>query len=207
MKKGLTELVFVLDRSGSMTGLEDDTVGGYNALLEGNRAIEGEAVVTTVLFDHEMIRLHDRVPIAEVHPMTRSDYVPRGSTALLDAVGFTLRDMERTQKILPEECRAEHVMVAIATDGYENASTHFDYAQVKRMMIAAQERGWEVVFLGANIDVAAEAARIGVRTDHAMRYEATPAGTAQAYDVLLKASTCVRAGEPVSSRSKHKEHR
>ena len=204
MKKGLTELVFILDRSGSMMGLESDTVGGYNALLEENRKLEGEAMVTTVLFDHEIKRIHDRVPLERVRNMELTDFQPRGCTALLDAVGSTLADMERVQRILPESHRAEHVLVAIATDGLENASREYDYARVKGMIAAAQERGWEIIFLAANIDAAAEATRMGIRADHAMSYEASPAGTAAMYDAVACASAQVRAGSGLDGWRKRK---
>ena len=195
MKKNLTELVFILDRSGSMYGLVDDTVGGYNALLDQNRKLEGEAMITTVLFNHEVTRIHDRVPIKRVHNMQTKDFQPSGCTALLDAVGTTIADMERVQKILPKSHRAEHVLVAIATDGLENASREYSYAQVKAMITAAQDRGWEFIFMAANIDAAAEAARMGIHADHAVSYEASPAGTAQMYDAVCCASAAVRSGD------------
>ena len=197
MKKNLTELVFILDRSGSMYGLVDDTVGGYNALLEQNRRLEGEAMITTVLFNHEIKLVHDRVPISRVNNMQPQDFQPSGCTALLDAVGTTIADMQRVQKILPKSHRAEHVLVAIATDGLENASTKYSYAQVKAMITAAQERGWEFIFMAANIDAAAEAARIGIQADHAMGYEATPAGAARMYAAVACATVCARQGAPL----------
>ena len=198
MKKNLTELVFILDRSGSMYGLVDDTVGGYNALLAQNRKLEGEAMITTVLFNHEVTRIHDRVPIKRVHDMQAKDFQPSGCTALLDAVGGTITDMERVQKILPKSHRAEHVLVAIATDGLENASKEYSYAQVKTMITAAQERGWEFIFMAANIDAAAEAARMGIRADHAMSYAPTPAGASHMYEAAACASARVRTGAPLA---------
>ena len=198
MKKNLTELVFILDRSGSMYGLVDDTVGGYNALLEQNRKLEGEAMITTVLFNHEIKRIHDRVPIKRVSDMKPSDFQPSGCTALLDAVGTTIADMERVQKILPKRHRAEHVLVAIATDGLENASKEYSYAQVKAMITAAQERGWEFIFMAANIDAAAEADRLGILADHAMNYAPTAAGASHMYAAAACASARVRAGAPLA---------
>lgn len=147
-KKDLTELVFVIDKSGSMSGLESDTVDGYNALLKSNREGKGEAVVSTVLFDNDVRVLHDRVPIERVRPLSERDYVPGGCTALLDAVGGAIRYHERVQKILPESLRPEHTLICIATDGYENASSKYTYPQVKHMIDAARERGWEFLFLG-----------------------------------------------------------
>ena len=196
-KKDLTELVFVIDKSGSMSGLESDTVGGYNALLKSNREGKGEAVVSTVLFDNDVRVLHDRVPIERVRPLSERDYVPGGCTALLDAVGGAIRYHERVQKILPESLRPEHTLFCITTDGLQNASKEYGYARVKHMISAAQERGWEFMFLGANIDVAEEAGRLGIREDRAVRYEPTSDGVAFAFDTLRCASAAVRCGEPI----------
>lgn len=191
----LTELVFVLDRSGSMCGLEADTVGGYNALLEKNRAFPGLANVSLVLFNDSAVIVHDRVDIREVRPLEASAFEPCGCTALLDAVGGAVRHTRMVQDNLPAAHRADHVLLAIATDGYENASHRYGYAQVKRMLEDARERlGWEVLFMGANIDVAAEAGRLGVDPGCAVSYEATPCGTAAAFDCLAAASARVRSG-------------
>ena len=204
MKKNLTELVFVLDRSGSMFGLEADTVGGYNALLESNRALDGQAIVSTVLFNDRVQVLHDRVPIEEVPRMREADFVPSGCTVLLDAVGGALEHTQRVQRALPEGHRAEHVLVAIATDGLENASREYTYPQVKRIIGNARERGWEVVFMAANIDAGAEAERLGINRTRAVQYEATPAGTAQMYDTVCCASAALRTeGSLDSWSSKH----
>ncbi len=139
MKENLTELVFILDRSGSMSGLEADVVGGYNALLAQNREAAGEAVVSTVLFDSETKVVHDRVPIAEVRSLGTKDYVPGGCTAPLDAVGGAIRYHERVQRILPEEYRPAHTLFCITTDGMENSSCRYTYRQVKSMIAAAME--------------------------------------------------------------------
>ena len=197
MKKNLTELVFILDKSGSMCDLVDDTIGGYNALLKQNKMMEGEALVSTVLFNHKSQVLHDRVPIEDVAPLTTCDYVPSGCTALLDAVGGAIHYHERVQHILPPELRPEHTLFCITTDGLENASKEYGYARVKHMISAAQERGWEFMFLGANIDVAVEAGRLGIREDRAVRYEPTSDGVAFAFDTLRCASAAVRCGEPI----------
>ncbi len=202
MKKDLTELVFILDKSGSMADLVKDTVGGYNSLLKQNREAPGEALVSTVLFDHRVEVLHDRVPIDQVKPLTEKDYVPGGCTALLDAVGGAIRYHERVQKILPEEYRPEHTLFCITTDGLENASKHYGYAQVKRMIEAGRERGWEFLFLGANIDVAAEAGRLGIDEDCAVEFSATSDGCAAAFDEMCLASAAVRGGSTVKDRAR-----
>lgn len=163
MKQGLSELVFIIDKSGSMSGLEDDTVGGFNAFVSENKKVEGEAVLTTVLFDTAKTMLHDRVDLAEVKPLERTDYRPGGCTALLDAVGETLEHIARVQRYMPDEYKPEKTIVAITTDGHENASTRYTYDQVKHMIEERQGKdGWEFLFLGANIDVAAEAGRLGI---------------------------------------------
>ena len=192
MKKNLTELVFVVDRSGSMAGLESDTIGGLNATLQKNREVEGECVVSIVLFDNMSDVIVDRKPIAEVRNLTTRDYQVRGCTALLDAVGDAVRYTEKVQNILPEDYRAEHVIFAIITDGLENASRHRTYDEVKRMIEAAQEKGWEFLFLGANIDAAAEAGRIGIRPDRATQYVSDDAGTAIAYEAMASAQVSRR---------------
>ncbi len=202
MKKDLTELVFILDKSGSMADLVKDTVGGYNSLLKQNREAPGEALVSTVLFDHRVEVLHDRVPIDQVKPLTEKDYVPSGCTALLDAVGGAIRYHERVQKILPEEYRPEHTLFCITTDGLENASKRYGYAQVKRMIEAGRERGWEFLFLGANIDVAAEAGRLGIDEDCAVEFSATSDGCAAAFDEMCLASAAVRLGSTVKDRAR-----
>ena len=199
MKKNLTELVFVVDRSGSMAGLEDDTVGGLNATLQRNREIDGDCIVSIVLFDNKSTVLVDRKPIGEVKDLTRRQYQPGGCTALLDAVGDAVRYIDRVQGILPEEYRAEHVMFSIITDGMENASTHRSYDEVKRMIEAQQEKGWEFVFLGANIDAAAEAGRIGIRPDRASQYMADGIGNAAAYEAMASAQTSMRTHGHVAS--------
>ena len=195
MKKNLTELVFILDKSGSMYGLVDDTIGGYNALLKQNKMTEGEALVSTVLFNHKSQVLHDRVPIEDVAPLTSRDYVPSGCTALLDAVGGAIHYHEHVQRILPPELRPEHTLFCVTTDGFENASEEYDYDLVKHMISAAQERGWEFMFLGANIDAAEEAGRLGIREDRAVQYEPTSDGVLFAFDTLCQASVAMRCGE------------
>lgn len=159
--------------------------------------MEGEALVSTVLFNHKSQVLHGRVPIEDVAPLTSRDYVPSGCTALLDAVGGAIHYHEHVQRILPPELRPEHTLFCITTDGLENASKEYSYARVKHMISAAQERGWDFMFLGANIDVAKEADRLGIREDRAMPYEPTSDGMSFAFDTLCRASAAVRCGEPI----------
>lgn len=189
----ITELVFVIDRSGSMGGLESDTIGGVNAVLAKNRTAPGEAQVTTALFDHEILYLHDHQDLRRVQDLTRRDYQVRGCTALLDAVGDTIEHVDRVQGYLPAAHKADHVIVTIVTDGYENASKRWDYARVKRAIEAHKELGWEFLFLGANIDVAAEASRIGISADYAAPYVADGMGTQVAYEAVAAANVAVRA--------------
>ena len=158
MKKNLTEIVFILDRSGSMGGLEEDTIGGFNAMLEKQRSEPGEAIVSTVLFDNESQVVHDRVDIRQVAPLTRETYYVRGCTALLDAVGGAIHHISNVHKYARKEDVPEKTMFIITTDGYENASRRYDYDKVRKMIERQKEQyGWEFLFLGANIDAAAEA--------------------------------------------------
>ena len=191
----MTELVFILDRSGSMAGLEADTIGGFNSMIVKQKKEAGEALVSTVLFDNESVVIHDRLTLEKVPLMTEKEYFTRGCTALLDAVGGAIHYHEHVQRILPPELRPEHTLFCITTDGLENASKEYSYNRVKRMISAAQERGWDFMFLGANIDVAKEADRLGIREDRAMRYEPTSDGVAYAFDTLLQASAAMRCGE------------
>lgn len=162
MNAELTELVFILDRSGSMGGLESDTIGGFNGMIERQKK-EGEKVnVTTILFDDEVEIIHDRFPIDAVQPLTDKEYYVRGCTALLDAVGQAINKIDNVQKHLPEEHRAGKVLFVITTDGLENSSTEFNYNDIKRMIEAKKECGWEFLFLGANIDAGKEAEKIGI---------------------------------------------
>lgn len=193
-KKNLTELVFILDKSGSMCGLEADTVGGYNTVLEQNRQVEGEAIVSAVLFDNYSHVVRDRVDIGHVKPMSCADFKPSGCTALLDAVGGAIKYHATVQHILPKHERAEHVIFAIMTDGYENASRHYTYPEVKGLIEKYRKKGWEFIFLGAGIDVAAEAGRLGVAADRAVSYEASSMGVAAAYDEMAARQCAIRAG-------------
>ena len=195
MKKGLTELVFIVDRSGSMGGLESDTIGGYNATLEAHRAEEGEAVVSTVLFDNAIEVLHDRLPIDQISPLTTHDYWVRGCTALLDAVGGAVRHISRVHGYLPEDYRPEHTIFVITTDGMENASRKYSYAQVKKMISEKEKEGWNFLFLGANIDAATEAERIGISSDRAATYVADATGTAVMFEAQRNETVAMRRGK------------
>jgi len=188
MKKDLTELVFILDKSGSMAGLEADTIGGYNAMLKKQQKEEGEAIVTTVLFDHGYELLHDRININGISPITEEDYEVGGTTALLDAIGFTIQKIANVQKKTKQEARAEKVLFVITTDGMENASREFSSAKVKEMVQHQKEKfGWEFMFFGANIDAVSTAAKFGIEEDFAVDYHADTEGTQLNYEVLNEA--------------------
>ena len=203
MKKDLTELVFILDRSGSMSGLESDTIGGYNAMLEKQKKEPGEAVITTVLFDDSYEMLHDRINLRGIAPITDKEYYVRGSTALLDAVGKTINKIGNAQKHTAEEERAEHVLFVITTDGMENASREFNYEKVRRMIEHQKNKyGWEFLFLGANIDAVAAAESFGINRDRATNYNADSEGTLLNYEVISETVSCMRASRPISDNWK-----
>ena len=199
MKKNLTELVFILDRSGSMGGLEQDTIGGFNAMLTRQKEQEGEANVTTILFDHEVQLLHDRFPLKAVAPLTEKDYYVRGCTALLDAIGYGVEKIVNIQRHLPESERAEKVIFVITTDGLENASKRFSYEKIRRMIEREKEQyGWEFLFLGANIDAVETANAFGIDASRAANYCCDSAGTALNYDVIGEAISAVRSSRPLN---------
>ena len=192
MKENWTELVFVIDRSGSMSGLETDTIGGVNAVLAKNREVEGNAYVTTILFDHQIEYLHDHVDLRKISNLTSKDYYVRGCTALLDAVGDAINHVDRVRRYMPKQFRAEKVIVTIVTDGLENASKRFTYPAVKKLIEEKTEDGWEFIFLGANIDVAAEADRLGIAREYAAPYLADDMGTGIAYEAIATAQVMSR---------------
>ena len=193
MKKNLTELVFILDKSGSMSGLERDTIGGYNAMLEQQRKLDGECVITTVLFDNHYELLHDRIDLRAVRPITGKEYFVGGSTALLDAIGKTIHKIAAVQKNTAEDYRAEKVMFVIITDGEENASREYSAAKVKEMVRRQKERyGWEFVFLGANIDAVETAGQFGVGADRAVDYVPDGEGTELNFRMMSKAVATFR---------------
>ena len=194
MKKGLAELVFILDRSGSMGGLETDTIGGFNSMLARQKKEEGEANVTTVLFDDQVEVIHDRFPIEAVKPLTDDDYFVRGSTALLDAIGSTVKKIENIQKRLPEELKAENVIFVITTDGHENSSSEYTVKMVKKMIEEHQKQGWQFIFMGANMDAVAEAGRLGINRNHAVSYENDSEGVALNYAATSRVLSGMRVG-------------
>ena len=196
MKKNLTELVFILDRSGSMSGLEGDTIGGFNAMIEKQKKEPGEAYVSTVLFDNETEVIHDRVDLGKVELLTDRDYYVRGCTALLDAVGGAIHHIGNVHRYAREEDRPEKTLFIITTDGMENASRKYSYDRVKMMIQRQQDKyGWEFIFLGANIDAAKEAARFGIREECAANYHADSTGTAVIYEAMSEAVCNVRANK------------
>ena len=200
MKKNLTELVFILDRSGSMAGLEGDTIGGFNSMIKKQKREDGEALVSTVLFDNVSEVIHDRVDIQNVQPMTGKDYYVRGCTALLDAVGGAIHHIGNVHKYAREEDRPEKTMFVITTDGMENASRAYSYEKVRRMIEKQKQKyGWEFIFLGANINAAKEAARFGIDADHAADYHADSQGTAVVYEAMSEAVCCFRTSRPMDS--------
>lgn len=193
MRVGMIELVFILDRSGSMSGLESDTIGGFNSMLRKQKAESGDAVVTTVLFDSTYELLHDRFPIGQVKPITDRDYFTMGCTALLDAVGSAIQKTINAQKHMSPDMRAEKVIFVIITDGLENSSLEYSYDDIKRMIKHQKEKyGWEFMFLGANMDAVAEAARFGVTADRAVTYECDSEGLELTYDVVGDALCAMR---------------
>ena len=205
MKKNLTEIVFILDRSGSMAGLEDDTIGGFNAMIQKQKGEDGEAYSSTALFDNHTEVTHDRVDIQKIQPLTRKDYYVRGCTALLDAVGKSIHHIGNVHKYAREEDRPEKTIFVITTDGMENASREYTYDRVRKMIEHEQEKySWEFLFLGANIDAAKEAARFGITEDRAANYHADRQGTAVIYEAMSEAVCNVRACRPMSADWKHR---
>ena len=205
MKKNLTEIVFILDRSGSMAGLEADTIGGFNAMIQKQKGEEGEAYVSTILFDNYTEVIHDRVDIQKIQPMTRKEYYVRGCTALLDAVGGAIHHIGNVHKYAREEDRPEKTLFVITTDGMENASRRYSYEKVREMITRQKEKyGWEFLFLGANIDAAKEAARFGIDADRAADYHADTQGTAVIYEAMSDVVYSVRASRPVEAGWKKK---
>jgi uncharacterized protein YegL len=195
MKNNLTEIVFILDKSGSMAGFETDTVGGFNATIERQKALEGSAYVSTVLFSNRSEVLHDRVEIGSVQPMTMREYSVGGSTALLDAVGDAIRHIRTIHKYSrPEDVPGKTVFV-ITTDGMENASRRYDGREVKQMIEEQREHGWEFIFLAANMDAAETAERMGIRRERAANYRQDTDGMKATYDVMCDAISAVRSEE------------
>ena len=194
MKNQLTEIVFILDRSGSMSGLESDTIGGFNSLIAKQKKENGEALISTVLFDDRCEVLHDRVPLNRIETMTDKDYYVRGCTALLDAIGGAIHHIGNVHKYAREEDRPDKTLFVITTDGMENASKEYSYEKIRHMIERQKQRyGWEFLFLGANIDAMEMAGRVGISKEYAANYHCDEAGTALNYEVLSEAICKVRA--------------
>ena len=200
MKKNLTELVFILDRSGSMAGLEKDTIGGFNSMIAQQKAAEGDALVSTVLFSNESKVIHDRIDVRRVEPLTERQYVACGCTALLDAIGGAIHHIGNVHKYAREEDVPAHTLFVITTDGMENASRRYDSARVKQMIEHEKIKyGWEFLFLGANIDAVETAKHFGISEDRAVNYHSDSVGTRLNYEVVSCAITSMRSGAPMSA--------
>lgn len=200
MRKDLTELVFIIDRSGSMSGLESDTIGGFNSMIRKQKQAEGEALISTVLFDNVSEVLHDRVNVKDIQPMTEYDYTVRGTTALLDAIGGAIHHIGNVHKYARQEDVPEHTMFVITTDGMENASRYYSSDKVKKMIERQKVKyGWEFLFLGANIDAVETASHFGIGADRAVNYNCDSEGTALNYEVVSDAICSVRCSAPLKS--------
>ncbi len=198
VKNNITELVFILDRSGSMAGLESDTIGGFNSLIKKQKMQPGECFVSTVLFDNESTVLHDRIKLSQVNEMTERDYVPCGSTALTDAIGGAIHHIGNIHKYARSEDVPEHTMFVIITDGYENSSHIYSSNRVKAMIENEKEKyGWEFLFIGANINAVETARHFGISEDRAVDYCADGQGTAVLYDTVSDTVCDMRAAMPI----------
>ncbi|MBQ8953407.1 MAG: VWA domain-containing protein [Clostridia bacterium] len=205
MKKNLTEMVFILDRSGSMAGLEADTIGGFNGMIERQKQAEGDALVSTVLFSSESTVIHDRVDLRRIEPMTSRQYFVGGSTALIDAIGGAIHHIGNVHKYAREEDRPEHTVFVITTDGMENASRRYTSDEVKAMVQRQKDKyGWEFLFLGANIDAVETAAHFGIAEDRAVTFHNDPKGQALNYAEVSAAVCQVRANAPLGRGWKQK---
>ncbi len=200
VKNNITELVFILDRSGSMAGLESDTIGGFNSLIEKQRKQDGECYVSTVLFDNVSEVIHDRVKLADIKPMTDKEYFVRGCTALIDAIGGAIHHIGNIHKYARPEDVPEHTMFVITTDGLENASHKYSSDEVKKMVERQKEKyGWEFLFIGANIDSVETAKHFGIGADRAVNYHADKQGTAVLYETVAETVCCMRADAPIDA--------
>lgn len=199
MKKNATEIAFILDRSGSMSGLESDTIGGFNSILEKQKKEEGQAIVSTVLFDHEFDLIHNRQDITSISPLTTKEYFTRGTTALLDAIGRSVTKIRRIHTEMPEEERPTNVLFVIITDGYENASTEFNYAMIHNLIsLAKMDWKWEFLFIGANLDAAQEAKKYGIDASRSARYHADSQGTKTVYSSINSSISQLRTNKTIS---------
>ena len=200
MRKNLTEIIFILDRSGSMSGLERDTIGGFNSMIEQQKKAEGEALISTVLFDNVSEVLHDRVNVKDIRPMSDRDYTVRGCTALLDTIGGAIHHIGNVHKYARPEDVPEHTMFVITTDGMENTSRRYNSEKVKQMIKRQKAKyGWEFLFLGANIDAVETASQFGIGADRAVNYQCDSEGTALNYEVVSEAISSVRCSAPLSA--------
>ena len=200
MKKGLTELVFILDESGSMSGMEADTIGGFNSMIDKQRRAEGEAYVSTVLFSNDSRVIHDRVRLEKIEPMTRRDYTPGGCTALLDALGGAIHHIGNVHRYARPEDVPEHTVFVITTDGMENASHRYSKAEVRAMVERQKERyGWKFLFLGANMDAISAAEDIGIHRDRSVKYVQDTAGMKLNYRVVSDTLCRMRMGHPFAA--------
>ena len=200
MRKNLTEIVFILDRSGSMSGLEADTIGGFNSMIEKQKKADGEAIISTVLFDNVSEVIHDRADIRSIQPMTEDDYTVRGCTALLDAIGGAVHHIGNVHKYARAEDVPEHTLFVITTDGMENASRRYDSETVKKMIERQKSKyGWEFLFLGANIDAVETARSVGISKDRSVNYCSDREGTALNYEVISEAISAVRCSAPLKA--------
>ncbi|ERL64566.1 vWA domain-containing protein [Schleiferilactobacillus shenzhenensis] len=189
-----TKLIFILDRSGSMAGLETDTIGGFNSLLAKQKALTGSCFVSTILFNEHADWFHDRVPIRQVPPLTADDYVAGGSTALYDAIGTAIHHVGNQQKYAAPGQRADQVLVVIITDGYENSSVHYRASEIRQMITRQKQRfGWQFIFLGANIDAEDTAGHLGIGAENASAYVADKQGTELNYAAMERTVTNFRA--------------
>ena len=205
MKKGLTEVVFILDRSGSMSGLEGDTIGGFNSMIEKQKKEEGEALVSTILFDNYSEVLHDRVKVSKIEPLTDRDYTVRGCTALLDAIGGAIHHIGNVHKYARNEDIPEHTIFIITTDGMENASHQYSREKIKAMIERQKTKyGWEFLFLGANIDAIETARSYGIDQDRAVEYNCDSVGTGLNFEAMSDAITTMRCSVPLTADWKKK---
>ncbi len=186
MNNKSTELIFILDRSGSMAGLETDTIGGYNSMLAKQKEAEGDVIVTTVLFNHDYELLHDRINVKEIEPIAKNEFEVSGTTALLDAIGHTINNMKKVQNATINEHQAEKVLFVITTDGLENASCEYDGKKIRQMIKQQKEEGWEFIFLGANIDAIGTAGQLGIDSDYAVNFHADEDGVQMNFSVVTE---------------------
>lgn len=198
LNNNITEIVFILDRSGSMSGLEKDTIGGFNAMIEKQKKQDGKAYVSTVLFDHESVVLHDRLPLEQIKPMTEDEYTVRGCTALLDAIGGAVKHIGNIHRYARSEDVPEHTMFVITTDGLENASRKYNSRDIKRLIESKKGEGWEFLFIGANIDAIETANDYGISADRAVNYNADSQGTGVVFEAVSETVAKFRGGQKVA---------